>query len=372
MPENPHKREARKEVGQLIVMGFDGTDMTPALSSLISKIQPGGIILFARNIVTAQQTHELLKQCQRLVSSPMFLCVDMEGGVVDRLKKAIAPAPSPEAVFRSRNRKLFRKHGRFIGAECRAAGFNTDFAPVSDLAFESSRTVMGSRAVSANPKETVIYVREFLRGLADAGVLGCGKHFPGLGEGTLDSHHHLPVINKPWKKLWAEDLYPYRALRSTYPFVMVCHATYPAVTQDGKPASLSSDWISGVLRKKIGYRGLVTSDDLEMGGVLGGAQIQDAAVEHISAGGDIALICHQEEFIVRAYEALVRKSETDRRFALRVRESSKRIASFKKKAPGLKRFPPPPKPESIERLRRQLWEFSEQVRLETLGGEEQA
>src|SRR5947209_8520282 len=119
-------------------------------------------------------------------------------------------------------------------------------------------------------------------------------------EGDLDSHHDSPVIEKPWKKLWAEDLYPYRTLRRDYPFVMVCHAAYPAVTRNRVPASLSFVWINGVLRKKIGYRGLVISDDLEMGGVLAAGPIEDAAVEHIAAGGDIALICHQEEFIVRA------------------------------------------------------------------------
>src|SRR5581483_2934537 len=148
-------------------MGFDGTEMSSGLEALIKRLQPGGVVLFARNIVSPQQTHALLKACQDLVSTPMFLCVDMEGGLVDRLKKAIAPAPSAEAVFRAGDRRLFRKHGRLIGAECRAVGFNVDFAPVSDLAFEASRSVMASRAVSASPKETVVYVREFLRGLGD-------------------------------------------------------------------------------------------------------------------------------------------------------------------------------------------------------------
>lgn len=364
--------ELLKQIGQLIIMGFDGTEMSSGLESLIKRIGPGGVVLFARNIVNPQQTYDLLKSCQQLVSTPMFLCVDMEGGLVDRLKKAISPAPSAEAVFKAGDRKLFRKHGRLIGAECRAVGFNTDFAPVSDLAFDASRTVMASRAVSANPKETIHYVREFLRGLADAGVLGCGKHFPGLGEGNLDSHHDLPVIDKPWKKLWSEDLYPYRALRRDYPFVMVSHATYPQVTKNRTPASLSPEWITGVLRKKIGYRGLVVSDDLEMGGVLAAASVEDAAAEHIAAGGDIALICHREEFIVRAHEVFLKRASSDRRFAQRVKESSQRILAFKKKAHGLKRFPPPPKPESIQRLTRQLWEFSEQVRLDALGREEQS
>jgi beta-N-acetylhexosaminidase len=353
-------------------MGFDGAEMSSNLRSLIARVQPGGVVLFARNITTAQQTYDLLKACQQLVPTPMFRCVDMEGGLVDRLKKAIAPTPSAAAVFATADRKLFRKHGRFIGAECRALGFNTDFAPVSDLAFEASRTVMATRAVSPEPKKVVVYVREFLRGLASAGVLGCGKHFPGLGEGNLDSHHELPVINKGWKELWPEDLYPYRTLRNDYPFVMVCHAAYPAITRDQRPASLSHKWITDVLRKKIGYRGIIVSDDLEMGGVLAAAPIDQAAVEHIRAGGDVALLCHKEEFVIAAYEALIHEAEKDRRFAQRVSDSAHRILAFKKKTRSLGRFLPPPKSETVDRLSRQLWEFSEQVRIETLGREEQA
>jgi len=362
----------RAQVGQLLIVGFEGTEVSPRLTSLLTRLQPAGVILFARNLVSAQQTHQLLKACQKLVSPPLFRCVDMEGGLVDRLKKALEPAPSAADVFATGDRQLFRKHGRVIGEECCALGFNTDFAPVSDLAFPASRSVMSSRAVSENPRLTVLYVREFLRGLAQAGVLGCGKHFPGLGEGTLDSHQYLPVIHKPWKRLWSQDLYPYRVLRRNYPFVMVSHAAYPAVTGDKIPASLSDKWISNVLRKKIRYRGLVVSDDLEMGGILTAAPIHHSAVEHIRAGGDLCLICHKEESIKQAYEALLREAEQDRKFAERVSESAARILSFKKKAKEVKRTMLPPTPTKIERLTRQLWEFSEQVRLETLARREQS
>jgi beta-N-acetylhexosaminidase len=291
---------------------------------------------------------------------------------VDRLKNAVSPAPSPAAVFATRDRKLFRKHGKVIGEECRALGFDVDFAPVSDLAFEASRSVMSSRAVSDDPKKTVAYVRAFLRGLGDAGVLGCGKHFPGLGEGKLDSHHELPVIGKPWKQLWAQDLVPYRTLRREFPFVMVSHAAYPTVTKDKTPASLSHKWITGILRKRIGYRGLVISDDLEMGGVLSAVPIEQAAVAHIRAGGDICLVCHKEELITRAYEALHKEAERDRKFAQRVAESARRILAFKKKKSELGRRAPAPTPAKIEHLTRQMWEFSEQVRLETLKVQELA
>jgi beta-N-acetylhexosaminidase len=188
--------------------------MSPGLASLLERIQPAGVILFARNIIGADQTYKLLRDCQQHVSTPLFRCVDLEGGKVDRLRNVLGPAPSAAEVFASGDRKLFRQHGRVIGSNCRAFGFNVDFAPALDLAFKASRTVMDSRLVSDDPKKTIVYVREFLAGLSSAGVLGNGKHFPGLGEGKLDSHHSLPVIDKPWKKLWDQDLVPYRTLRS--------------------------------------------------------------------------------------------------------------------------------------------------------------
>ncbi len=353
-------------------MGFDGTEMSSRLSSLLTRFQPGGIILFARNITGAQQTHKLLKECQALVSTPMFLCVDMEGGRVDRLKNVIGPAPAAADVFATGDRKLFRKQGKVIGESCRAVGFNTDFAPMVDLAFDASRSVMSSRSVSADPKEVIVYAREFLRGLRDAGVLGNGKHFPGLGEANLDTHHELPRIEKPWKKLWEEDLYPYRVLRREFPFVMVAHAAYPAVTKNGTPASLSKKWMDDVLRKKIGYRGLIISDDLEMGGVQAAAPIEEAAVETIRAGADIYLICHNEEYITRSYEAVLERAERDRKFRKRVVDSAKRVQTQKRKLLAAIRWKPPaaPDPAKLERLSRQLWEFSEQVRLATINLQE--
>jgi len=290
----------------------------------------------------------------------------MEGGRVDRLKNAIAPAPSAAEVFASGNRQLFRKHGQIIGQSCRAVGFNTDLAPTVDLAFEASRTVMSSRAVSADPKQTVIYAREFLAGLSSASVIGAAKHFPGLGEANLDTHQELPSVKKSLKRLWEEDIYPYRALCRQLRMVLIGHANYPTVTRDNSPASLSKKWIAEVLRKRIGYRGLVLSDDLEMGGVLKASPIERATVEHIRAGGDLCLLCHKEEFVTRSYEELLGEVEKDKKFEARALESMERIRAFKKKAPELRRRGSPPTKPKIERLSRDLWMFGERVRLSTL------
>jgi beta-N-acetylhexosaminidase len=360
------------QIGQLLIVGFDDTEMSPRLRSLLTRLQPAGVILFARNITNGEQTHELLQECQSCVDTRLFTCVDMEGGRVDRLRNVIGPAPSAADVFATSDRKAFRKHGRIIGESCRAIGFNTDFAPVVDLAFEASRKVMSSRAVSADPQKTTRYAREFLDGLRSAGVLGAIKHFPGLGEANLDTHNELPSVEKSWKKLWDADIAPYRALRRESPMILVGHAAYPAVTRDRTPASLSKKWIADILRKKIGYHGLVVSDDLEMGGVLKAAPIEQAAVGHIRAGGDLCLICHIEENIARSYEELVKEAERDANFARRVKESIARVLAFKRKSKELKRPASSPTAAKLEKLSRLLWEFSEQVRLETIKRQDQA
>ena len=355
--------ELRRQVGQLLIMGFDGTDVSARLRHMLATLCPAGVILFKRNIEEAAQTHALLREAQKVAATPMYLCVDMEGGTVDRLRDVIAPVPSVAEVAAAGLRKLFRKHGQVIGKEVHALGFNTDFAPVLDLQFEASKSVLGSRTVSADPKATVTYAREFLRGLRDCRVLGCGKHFPGLGEGKLDSHNKLPSISKPWQRLWAEDLLPYRNVRRELPFVMVAHAAYPEVTGGRVPASLSKKWMADILRKKIGYRGLIITDDLDMGGVLAAATIEDAAVETLRAGADMFLVCQKQESVWRAYEAVYKKAEADKKFARLVFNKSRRVLAAKKKSPAMKgRMAPRPSAKTVEKLRRNMWEFSEEVR----------
>jgi beta-N-acetylhexosaminidase len=364
---NPRRPRSIEEIGQLLVVGFNGTEITPRVGSLLTRLQPAGVILFARNIRSAEQTWRLLRECQKCVAAPLFTCVDLEGGTVDRFRHALGAAPSAAEVFDTQDRKLFRRHGQIMGENCRSLGFNVDFAPVLDLAFEASRGVMESRAVSPNPHETIAYAREFLAGVRAEKVMGCGKHFPGLGEGKIDSHHELPVIDKSLKRLWADDLLPYRTLRQQLLFVMISHAAYPQVTGDRTPASLSKLWITDILRKRIGYRNLIVSDDLEMGGVLSAVPIGEAAVKFTRAGGDLCLICHKEDSIVQAYEALIKTRERDTKFARRVAEASRRVLALKKKNAPLLRARTSPTNATVERLTRRLWEFGEEVRLDPFG-----
>jgi beta-glucosidase-like glycosyl hydrolase len=206
--------------------------MTPRLSSLLKRIAAGG-----SDPVCAQhqECRADLAPAARLPEVRFDAAVHLRRS--RRRKRGSFSRRARSSAFgggcvRDRRSQTFPQAWQVIGENCRALGFNTDFAPVLDLAFEASRSVMSSRSVSANPARGGAYAREFLAGLRAAGVLGCGKHFPGLGEGKLDSHHELPVIEKPLKKLWAEDLVPYRMLRAQLPMVMISHAAYPQVTHD--------------------------------------------------------------------------------------------------------------------------------------------
>jgi beta-N-acetylhexosaminidase len=240
-------------------------------------------------------------------------CVDVEGGTVDRLRDALAPMPSAQAVAHAANltRKiaLIHEHGDLVARAVKAFGFNTTLAPVLDLALPASAGVMGMRAAAPTAAGVVEYARGFLAGLAKHGVAGCGKHFPGLGGGTLDSHQETPAILRSSSELWREDLAPYRELRDELPMVMVNHATYPNTPGKGRPASVSPYWIAAVLRKRIGYRGIVFSDDMEMGGILNYMPIEEAAVAAIRSGMDLLEICHSPELILRACEALIAEGE---------------------------------------------------------------
>jgi beta-N-acetylhexosaminidase len=345
-------------------MGFDGTECTSKLKSTFASLQPGGIILFKRNITDAEQTWKFLQDSQACIGQSAFLCVDMEGGTVDRLKDVFAPAPAAADVFATGNRKLFRKHGRILAEECRALGFNVDFNPVTDIGFAPSRSVLTSRVVSDDPTDVVAFAKEVLKGIADAGVIGCGKHFPGLGEANLDTHKELPSIAKNAKKLWEEDLYPYRKLHKQMPIVMVAHAAYPSVTRDNTPASLSKKWMIDILRKKIGFRGVVMADDLEMGGVLAVASIEEATVATLKAGSDLFPICHNEEKVWSCYEAVLTAAERDRRFAGLIAEKAARVMALKNKAKLAGRRTAKPTDKTIEKLRRAIWELNEEVRLE--------
>ena len=226
-----------------MVVGLSGTELTTLERAWLKLVRPAGIILFRRNIADAAQTRALLDEATALCAPHSFRCVDLEGGTVDRLRDALAPMPSAQAVALAarshRQDRLAREHGELIARAVKAFGFNTTLAPVLDLALPESAGVMGTRAAAATAEGVIDYARDFLAGLAAHGVAGCGKHFPGLGGGTLDSHLETPASIARLRADLAEDLVPYRELRHELPMVMVNHAAYPETPGKDRPASVS-------------------------------------------------------------------------------------------------------------------------------------
>jgi beta-N-acetylhexosaminidase len=320
------EKSLRASAGSLLVVGLGATELTGLERAWLKLVRPAGIILFRRNIADATQTRALLSDATALCTPHSMRCVDVEGGTVDRLRDALAPMPSAQAVATA---ELARDHGVLIGRAVKAFGFNTTLAPVLDLALPSSAGVMGTRAAAATSQGVVEYVRDFLNGLAREGVAGCAKHFPGLGGGTRDSHLETPAIERSSRELWDEDLVPYRELKNTLPMVMVSHAAYPQTPGELRPASVSPYWITTVLRKKIGYRGLVFSDDLEMGGILKFMPIEEAVIAAVRAGMDLMEICHSPELILRAYEALISEAERSSSFRALLTSRAKHTAKLR-------------------------------------------
>jgi beta-N-acetylhexosaminidase len=366
-----------------LVVGLGGTELTALERAWLKLVRPAGVILFRRNIVDARQTRRLLDEATALCAPYSFRCVDVEGGTVDRLRDALAPMPSAQAVAEAarhsdqdawspthsqrtrmdgarRGFALVREHGELIARGVKAFGFNTTLAPVLDLALPASAAVLGSRAAGESADQVIEYARNFLAGLAAHKVVGCGKHFPGLGGGSLDSHAETPTIHRKMRELWSEDLEPYRDLRNELPMVMVNHAAYPETPGKNLPASVSPYWITTVLRKRIGYCGIVFSDDLEMGGILKFMSIEEAVIAAIRAGMDLLEICHSPELILRAYEALIAESERSAAFSkLLIARASETARARTKLFPN--GVSPALTAKQFEALSKRILSFSERI-----------
>lgn len=361
---NPRNNSLRHAVGSLLVVGLSGPELTSLERAWLRLLRPAGVILFRRNIKDAEQTRTLLDESTGLCTRNSVRYVDVEGGTVNRLRDALAPLPSAQAVgiaARQQNKpRLAREFGELIARAVRAFGFNTTLAPVVDLALAESAEVMGTRAVSSDPAQVIAFAREFMLGLEAQRVVACGKHFPGLGGAASDTHFVTPEIHRTWQQLWDEDLAPYRELHKQMPIVMTNHAAYPATPGKEMPASASRFWITTVLRRRIGYRGMILSDDLEMGGILKFLPVDEAAVEAIRAGSDLLEICHSAELILRTYEALLTAGEKSAAFGKLLLERARESARKRAKLYAGK-IPPALTTKQFDKLRSDVARFAEKI-----------
>ena len=328
----PRRRNVQlaEQAGQILIAGLSGTSLSAEERAWLDRIRPGGIILFRRNIESAPQVASLLREAGLFGATPQFRCIDLEGGLVDRLRDLIHPMPSPAAVFATGKRNLYRQHGWLIAREARALGCNAVFAPVLDLALPESASVLRTRAVAAEPGRVIDYARSFLAGMKNEDVLACGKHFPGLGGGQVDSHQSMPVIHRQTRLMWRTDLAPWLALGSRLPFAMVAHASYPWPGRDAAPATVSRYWVTNVLRRQIRFKGIILSDDMEMGGILSQMSIEEAVVQALLAGIQMIEICRDPALIQRAWEAILKEAEGSRAFREVVASAWRKIYRSKK------------------------------------------
>jgi beta-N-acetylhexosaminidase len=313
----------RREVGRLLVAGFDGQQIPIELRALAREFDLGGVILFARNIVEPEQVAELSRDAASLGRElPAWVSVDQEGGRVARLKAPFTEWPPMATLGRSSDPALAERFGRALAAELNAVGVTLDYAPVLDVHTNPKNPIIGDRALAENAAEVARLGAALIRGLQGDGVAACGKHFPGHGDTSRDSHLELPLIEHPPERLRDVELRPFRAaIDAGVASIMTAHILIPALDEE-HPATLSHRVMTGLLREELGFGGIIFTDDLEMKAIARHHTVPAAAVMAILAGCDGMLICSGDhETQAAALEALVYAIEDERLSVARIEDA---------------------------------------------------
>lgn len=319
-----------RKIGQLLMIGFDGTTPTKGVEELIKKHQIGGVILFSRNIKEPLQCAKLTASLQKLSPDvPLFIAVDQEGGRVSRLAPPFTQFPPARTLGRCDSVELTYSAAEAMAKELAAVGINMDFAPVLDVDTHPKNPIIGDRSFGANPTLVAKHGLAVIAALHDQKVIACGKHFPGHGDTAADSHKTLPSVDHPLSRMADLELKPFiHAVENRLHAIMTAHVRYPKLDEK-YPASLSKKIVTQLLRKTIQFEGLVVTDDLEMKGITDGFTIPEAAVKAVQAGSDLILICHSPDQQMEALEALIRAVEKGTIKEERLNESLARILSLK-------------------------------------------
>jgi beta-N-acetylhexosaminidase len=304
----------RHRIGQLLIAGFDGLRLPVELKALAREFGLGGVILFGRNIAEPAQVADLCFNAAQLTSQlPAWVSIDQEGGQVARLKAPFTEWPPMASLGRSADAGLAERFARALAAEMTAVGVTLDYAPVLDVRTNPSNPVIGDRALAERAQDVATLGQAIIRGLQSAGVAACGKHFPGHGDTTADSHLELPLVEHPVERLRGVEFVPFRAaIEAQVATIMTAHLLMPAL-DDTRPATLSKRIVTGLLRNELGYNGVILSDDLEMKAIVRDYTVPDAAVLAVEAGCDGVLVCGSDwETHGAVLEALVHAVEDQR------------------------------------------------------------
>ncbi len=334
-----------RAAGQVIVAGYPAGGPPPALLDALAAERLGGVILFKRNLGAPIEVAAQIAEVAQATAGPApLVAVDQEGGRVQRLRAPLLELPPMRRLGERDDVDLTRRAAREIGGQLGTLGFNVDFAPVLDVDTNPANPVIGDRSFGADPALVARHGIAFAEGLADAGLLACGKHFPGHGDTELDSHLALPSLPHALDRLERVELVPFRAAAGKVGSVMTAHIVFSALDPE-RPATLSRRVITGLLREELGYDGLIVSDDLEMRAVADHWGTGLAAVEAIRAGCDVVLICATVPLVEEARAALAAEAARDPAFARRLDEAATRTREVR----GRLRCAPVLDPAELER-----------------------
>jgi beta-N-acetylhexosaminidase len=346
----------RSSLGQLLLVGVPGFELDSATARIYRKVQPGGYILFGRNIRSATQLRKLIDDLRDLSQVEPIVTIDQEGGRVSRLKLIGNEPPNAQQLRERADLALIREHGRLTGELLRLFGFNLDLCPVLDISFnDDADNSLRGRCYGTSVDEVVASAGAFNESLLETGILSCGKHFPGYAAATLDPHHELPRIDRSREELNRTELAIFREFAHRVSSMMVCHAWYPAFNPEKTPASLSRAIVTDLLVSEFGFKGLIMTDDLDMGAIVNELGLTATIERAMLAGNDLAMICHRVHLIEEARAAL----ETAARVALD--RALAAVDLFKRKMVEPKSF----SEERFRALDHGVWE----LRVATLGAE---
>ncbi len=339
----------RHKIGQLFLVGVCGETVSADERLHFEEYGFGGFVLFKQNCHDARQIVSLCRALWEMaVGLPPFIAIDQEGGRVHRLPPPFTHFPPAARLGDSNDAKLAYRAARAAGAELALAGINLNFAPVLDVSSNPDCPVIGDRAFGADPQAVMSLSASFIAGLRDAGIIPCGKHFPGHGASDKDSHFDLPIVAKSLALLNTIELAPFvNGCRNQIEALMTAHVLYPAL-DDQWPATLSQKIVSDLLRRQLGYGGVVFSDDMEMHAISQRYSVAESAERGILAGLDALLFCHDLAKTVEAFEFLCRKAAEDAVLRARVDQSHARITNLKRRFLGS--FSGAPRDEILERL----------------------
>ena len=343
-------------LGQLLLLGIPGPTLDKSFINMIKHVQPGGFIIFGRNIQTPEQLRALIEALRRYSKIEPIITIDQEGGRVSRLKLLGHEPPNARQLGSSGKLELIRRHGEITGKLLRLFGFNLDLCPVLDIAFdEDADNSLRGRCYGHSATEVIERAGIFHQALQTTGMLSCGKHFPGYSCAPSDPHYDLSALPRPRVELETHELKVFRHFASIVDSMMIGHIAFQELDDSGLPASLSPNIITKLLRDEMRFQGLIMTDDLDMGAIINNYSFKETLRLALQAGNDLLMICHRTTLAQEAIEHLATfpKEELERALF--------HIARFKKKMT-------PPDPFSLDAFKsldEQVW----QLRVDTLGAE---